>query len=108
LLPLLRRGGGGTPLAAHALALLRPHAVFLALDAATLRQQQTVLGIRLVCHQTAAPIAWRVIPTQQRSSWRPAWEALLQAMRTVIPRPVPVYALADWGLWAQWLFRAIQ
>lgn len=61
-------------------------------------QQHTVLIISLFCHQAALPIAWRVVPAQQRGSWRPAWEALLREVQEVIPCATHVDVSAVRGL----------
>ncbi|MCS6919538.1 MAG: hypothetical protein NZM28_07190 [Fimbriimonadales bacterium] len=72
------------------LHLLRPTALWLAIDATTLRQHHTVLVISIVCHQTAIPVAWRVLPTTQRGAWRGEWERLLAMVRRGVPRGLGV------------------
>ncbi len=81
--------------------------LWLALDATPLRQQHTVLVVSVVLHQTAIPIAWRLLPTTQPHAWRPEWEALLRSLLGQVPASVSMYVLTDRGLWASWLFRAI-
>ncbi|MCS7209656.1 MAG: hypothetical protein NZ874_08810 [Fimbriimonadales bacterium] len=90
------------------LRLLRLTALWLAVDATTLRQHYTGLGISIVCHQTAIPVTWRVLPATQRGAGRPEWEALLAVVRRGMPRGLPVYGLANRGLWAAWLFTLIR
>ncbi|MDW8052686.1 MAG: hypothetical protein RMJ83_09450 [Armatimonadota bacterium] len=77
---------------------MRPTALRLAADATTLRQQHTVLGIRVVCHPTAIPVAWRVLPATQRRAWRPEGEWLLATAWQGVPRGLAMCVLADWGL----------
>ncbi len=90
------------------LHLVRPDRLWLALDATTLRQQHTVLGVSVVLHQTAIPIAWRVVPATQPHAWQSEWEALLACLKGQVPKTVPVYVLTDRGLWSPRLFRAIR
>ncbi|MCS7300260.1 MAG: hypothetical protein NZ556_01715, partial [Fimbriimonadales bacterium] len=101
------------PACCHALRravlhLLRPTALWLAIGATTLRQHHTVLVISGVCQQTAIPVAWRVLPATQRGAGRGEWEQLLAQVRRGVPRGLPVYGLADRGLWAAWLFALIR
>jgi hypothetical protein len=51
---------------------------------------KTVWVLSVVCHATAIPIAWRVLPAQPSGAWRTAWEALLASVRGVVPRSLPV------------------
>jgi hypothetical protein len=70
----------------------------LALDATTLKQRFTVLSISVLYHQRALPVAWTIVPATQPGSWRPYWEALLDALRDAIPKAWTVLVCADRGL----------
>ncbi|MCS7208681.1 MAG: hypothetical protein NZ874_03835 [Fimbriimonadales bacterium] len=41
-------------------------------------------------------------------AWRGEWERLLAQVRRGVPRGLPVYVLADRGLWAVWLFATVR
>lgn len=54
------------------------------------------------------PIAWKIIAAGQEGKWRPHWERLLAALEGSVPKEVKVIVMADRGLYAAWLYRAIQ
>lgn len=96
--------------------------VLLGLDATTLGERFVVLAISVLYRGCAIPVAWAIVPAGQKGAWRPVWERLLLALRTggVPSRAVPgrgpagvprrdlaVLVLADRGLYAKWLFRAM-
>ncbi len=80
----------------------------LALDATTLGQRFTVLAISVVYRGCAIPVAWAVVPATTKGKWRPHWEALLDRLDGVVPKDWLVIVLADRGLYARWLYQAIQ
>ena len=79
----------------------------LALDATPLKQRFTVLSISALYQQRALPVAWTIMPANQPGSWRPHWEALLEALRDALPKEWTVLVCADRGLYAKWLFARI-
>ena len=79
----------------------------LALDATTLGNRWTVLAICVLVRGCAIPVAWKVLPSQTKGSWRPHWESLLAALKGQIPAGWQVLVLADRGLYARWLYAAI-
>lgn len=79
----------------------------LALDATTLGQRFTVLAISVLYGGCAIPVAWAVVPATQKGTWRPHWEALLARLEGAVPADWLVLVLADRGLYARWLYRAI-
>jgi hypothetical protein len=79
----------------------------LALDATTLGQRFTVLAISVVYRGCAIPVAWQVVPATAKGRWRPHWERLLHQVGAGVPEDWLVLVLADRGLYARWLFRAI-
>ncbi len=81
--------------------------VALALDATTLGQRFTVLCISVLVRGCAIPVAWKVLPYNQKGSWQPHWEGLLEALRGSIPAEWTVLVLADRGLYALWLYQKI-
>lgn len=79
----------------------------VALDATTLGQRFVVLAISVVYRGCAIPVAWAIVPAGQKRAWRPDWERLLGRVRDAVPAGWTVIVLADRGLYARWLFRAI-
>ena len=79
----------------------------LAVDATTLGQRFTVLAISVVYGGCAIPVAWAVVPATKKGKWRPHWEALLASLDGAVPEDWLVIVLADRGLYARWLYRAI-
>ncbi|MCX7840032.1 MAG: transposase [Anaerolineae bacterium] len=49
-----------------------------------------------------------MLPAQHREAWQPHWRRLLQQVAAAIPADWFVLVLADRGLYARWLYRAIQ
>ena len=82
--------------------------VCLALDATTLGQRFTVLAVGLVVRGTAIPIAWQVLPATEPGAWAPHWCRLLDHLDGAFPPDWQVVVMADRGLYAKWLYEAIQ
>lgn len=80
----------------------------LALDASTLGERFTVLNLSVLYRGCALPVAWVIIRAKQQGSWRPYWEGLLAAVASVVPPDWKVIVTADQGLYADWLWTAIQ
>jgi hypothetical protein len=80
----------------------------LALDATCLGQRLVVLAVSVVYRGCAIPIAWQVLPATAPGAWRPHWLALLAQVHGLVPDAWLVLVLADRGLFAAWLFGAIQ
>jgi hypothetical protein len=82
--------------------------VLLGLDASTLGERFVVLAISVLYRGCAIPVAWAIVPAGEKGAWRPVWERLLLTLRAGVPRRgLAVLVLADRGLYARWLFRAI-
>lgn len=79
----------------------------LALDATTLGNRWTVLAVSVLVRGCAIPVAWKVLPSQAKGSWRPYWEQLLARLKGQVPASWQVLVLADRGLYAHWLYQAI-
>lgn len=82
--------------------------LMLALDATTLRQTFTVLAISVMLGGCAIPVAWAIVPANQPGRWRPHWERLLGQVAEGLSPTYRVWVTADRGLYARWLFVAIQ
>jgi hypothetical protein len=80
----------------------------LALDATTLGSRFTVLAISVVYRGCAIPVAWKVVRAQTKGAWAPHWKTLLAHLEASIPPGWTVLVLADRGLYARWLYEAIQ
>jgi hypothetical protein len=79
----------------------------LALDATTLGQRFVVLTLSVLYRSSAIPVAWVILPANVKHRWKPEWLALLERLRPAVPPSMQVLVLADRGLYARWLFRAI-
>ena len=80
----------------------------LAMDATSLGQVLVVLVISVVYRGCAIPIAWHVLPATEKGSWKNPWLDLFAHFEGVIPEEWIVIVMADRGLYASWLFEAIQ
>ena len=79
----------------------------LALDATTLGDRFAVLAISVLYRGCAIPVAWAILPATAKGAWKPEWRRLLQHLQATVPATMTVIVLADRGLYARWLFRAI-
>jgi len=79
----------------------------LAMDATTLAQVFTVLALSVVYRGCAIPIAWVILPAQEKGAWKAQWLALFERFSASIPTDWTVLVLADRGLYAQWLYQQI-
>jgi hypothetical protein len=80
----------------------------LAIDASTLGERFTVLNISVMYRGCGIPIAWKIIPAMQEGEWRTHWEGMLEKLDGIVPEDWLVIVMADRGLYAPWLYRAIQ
>ncbi len=53
-------------------------------------------------------VAWTMQVGHQAGEWRPHWERMLRQLAGVVPADWTVLVMADRGLYAAWLYRAIQ
>ena len=82
--------------------------VALALDATTLGQRFTTLDISVLYRGCAVPVAWKILPATGKHPWKDEWKSLLKEFRQALPAGWTVIVLTDRGLYAKWLFQAIQ
>lgn len=80
----------------------------LSLDASTLGERFTVLNISVMYRGCGMSVAWKIIPAMQEGEWRPYWEELLATLAGIVPPDWLVIVMADRGLYAPWLYQAIQ
>ena len=79
----------------------------LVLDATLLRDRWAVLAISVVYRGCAIPVAWTVVPANQKGAWKPHWLGMLATLDGIVPRSWTVLVLADRALYARWLFQRI-
>jgi hypothetical protein len=80
----------------------------LALDASSLGMRFVVLAVSVLYRGCAIPVAWQVLVAARPGAWQPVWLKLLRQLQGQVPADWQVLVLADRGLYAAWLFRAIQ
>lgn len=79
----------------------------LVLDATTFKDIFTVLAVSVVYRGCAIPVAWCVLPALEKAAWKAHWLHLLDVLAPAIPTDWTVLVLADRGLYAKWLYKAI-
>ncbi len=80
----------------------------LALDATSLGERFVTLAISVLYRGCAVPVAWKILPAGVKHSWKAEWLSLLQQFGRELPAGRTVIVLSDRGLYAKWLYRAIQ
>jgi hypothetical protein len=83
------------------------HRLTVVLDATSLKQEFVVLAVSVVYRGCAIPVAWKGLRATAPGAWRPHWLGLLEQVRAAVPGDWSVVVMADRGLFADWLFRAI-
>src|SRR6266849_4574081 len=53
-------------------------------------------------------VAWTMQTGKQEGEWRPHWERMLRQLANVVPAEWTALVMADRGLYAAWLYQAIQ
>jgi hypothetical protein len=84
------------------------HQLAVALDATALGDRFTVLAVCVLYRACAIPIAWTVLPATTPGAWKKHWLALLALVDRAVPPTWTIVALADRGLYAPWLYRALK
>lgn len=82
--------------------------VILVLDSSTLADRFMMLAISVAYRGRAIPIAWHLRAAGQPGSWQQEWLRLLASLQGIIPADWTVLVMADRGLYARWLYRAIR
>lgn len=85
-----------------------PRELALAGDATTLGERFTVLSISVVYRGCGIPIAWKILPAMAEGEWRPYWEEMIGQFEGVVAEDWLLICMADRGLYAAWLYRAVQ
>ena len=84
------------------------HKLVLAMDATSLKKLFVVLSISVVYRGCAIPIAWAILREGQKGSWKEPWLNLFKGLQGSTPADWLVIVVADRGLYARWLYEAIQ
>jgi len=100
--------GSFVPLLHWILRLWQGSAIALALDATLVGQRWVALVISVVYRGNALPVAWCILPANTKGAWKPHWLALLAKLEGAFPTEMTVLMLTDRGLYAPWLYRAIE
>jgi hypothetical protein len=79
----------------------------LAMDATTIDDRFTMLRVSVLFRGMAIPVAWHVLPGNQKGEWREIWLEMLSRFKGVVAKGQAVLVLADRGLYAKWLFQKI-
>ena len=79
-----------------------------AADASTLGQRFTILVISVVYRGCGIPVAWKIVRATEKGSWKPYWLELLEKLQDGLPSDCWVIVTTDRGLYAPWLYEAIQ
>lgn len=82
--------------------------IALGLDATLLKDQTVALVISVLYRGCAIPVAWAILPANQKGAWMPHILRLLRQLRPAIPTDMDVLVLADRGLWSPRLWRRIR
>lgn len=96
-----------TPLLRWILRLWHGSEIALAVDVTYQRDVLTVLAVAVLYRGCAIPVAWLILPGNQKGAWMPQLCALLIRLQPAIPAPIPVLVLADEGLFSPVLFWTI-
>ena len=95
------------PLLKWVLAYWHGEQLALALDATTLGDRFRVLVISVLFGRCAIPVAWKVLPAQEKGAWREHWLTMLDLLGPAVPKTMRTLVLCDRGLYAKWLFAKI-
>src|SRR5437588_5828773 len=85
-----------------------PKLLVLALVASTLSDRLTVLSISVMYRGCGMRVAWTILPASVEAAWRPHWVRMLTRLAEAVPAEWQVLVMTDRGLYAAWLFQAIQ
>lgn len=95
------------PLLQWVLSLWHGERLVLALDPTSLGDRFSVLVVSVVYGQCAIPVAWRVLRSQEKGSWREEWLSMLRLLGPAVPKRMQTIVLCDRGLYARWLYEQI-
>jgi hypothetical protein len=77
-------------------------------DASTLGRRFTILAVCVVIRGCAIPVAWTVVDATKKGAGKPHWETVRATLTGTVPADWTVIVLADRGVYATWVYEAIQ
>ena len=80
----------------------------LAIDPTLKGDDTTAIVISVVYRSCAIPVAWRILPANQRGAWMDPIVELLQALAPAVPEDMTVIVLCDRGLTSPKLWQQIR
>lgn len=95
-----------TPLLRWVLSLWREAQIALALDPTLCRDRFVCLAVSFVYNGGSIPLAWKILPANEKGAWMPHWKSLLEQIP--VPDSYTVLVLTDRGLYQRKLFEQIQ
>ncbi len=79
----------------------------LAIDATLHGDRVCALVISVLYRGNAIPVAWRILPANEKGPWLAPIVDLLHSLAPVVPQSMTVLVLADRGLWSPRLWKGI-
>jgi hypothetical protein len=95
------------PLLAWILSFWSQRRLALALDVTNLGERLHILCISVLFGGIGLPVAWKILPGNQKESWHPHWCDLLERLHRAVGADWEVVVLSDRGLESARLFAAI-
>jgi hypothetical protein len=95
------------PLLAWILSYWSQRRLALALDVTNLGDRLHILCVSVLFGGMGLPVAWKILPGNQKEAWHPHWCTLLQGLRGALGDTWQVVVLTDRGLESSRLFEAI-
>lgn len=80
----------------------------LALDATLYGDRLVALVVSVLYRGSAIPVAWCILPANQKGPWLPHILKLFRQLQPAVPATMTVLVLADRGLWSQKLWATVR
>ena len=80
----------------------------LAIDPTLHGDRVTALVVSVLYRSSAIPIAWHILPANEKNPWIPPILKLLQQLQPAVPQTMTVLVLTDRGLWSPRLWKQIR
>lgn len=95
------------PLLRWVLSLYRASELVVALDVTLLRDRLAVLSLSVVFRGSALPVAWTILPANEKGGWITPLARLIAVVAQAVPSGLPTLVLCDRGLQSRRLFEAV-
>jgi hypothetical protein len=96
------------PLLRWLLSLWQGRELLLAIDVTTHQDRLTAIVVSVLYRGRAVPIAWHILPGNQKGAFLPPLLELLTTLAPAVPRGQRVVVLTDRGLWSPRLYRQLR